>query len=58
MCFVIFGFFNKLLRIYQISTDQYYTKKNREASLVRNILKFVIFFVYCLDLHLDLHMWN
>ena len=38
--FVIFRFFYELLRIFQFSTDQFYTKKHRQASPAKKCTKF------------------
>ena len=39
ICSVIFRFFYKLLRIYQFTTDQFYTKKHKQASPVKKCTK-------------------
>jgi len=41
-----FKFFGELLRIYQISTDQFYTKNHRQASQAKKYTK--IYDIFCL----------
>jgi len=45
-CLVIFRFFYELLHIYQFSTDQFYTKKHRQASPAKKYNK--ICDIFCL----------